>query len=442
MSIRRRTLLVSAIAISSALWASHAWAQNRSSDEYTRYELLEPGSGKFRIIYDVTAVTPGATAYYNPIRKGSEASDESVIDLMTREPLKFEVVTGAQAREGGFARADLDTSYIKVTLARPVPPNGGEGRIRILKTYKDAKSYYTEGDTIVFARPLGIRRNSVILPPGYEIVSCNVPVQVIEEPDARIGVSFIHTFPGEADLVLKARRTESLAKRAADAARSPIPTPVAGGVVGSPLGPLPGQAAPEPRRLADSNVVDMRVSERARQDREIVYFMQPPETHSFRLYHDYTETREGVDQYVNIVRAGSKSANPSAMILDTGEKLKTETLTGADLKRAIHGNIGEPIEHDTEGVVISFPPVQKGRSVRLRIEETYSDPGRYGLLGEQLIWHRAFGRPANAVLLPEGWYLTVSAVPATISQEDGKTRLDFVNPRNDEIDTYIKARRR
>ena len=29
-----------------------------------------------------------------------------------------------------------------------------------------------------------------------------------------------------------------------------------------------------------------RLSERAHQDREIVYFLQPPETHAFDLYHD------------------------------------------------------------------------------------------------------------------------------------------------------------
>jgi hypothetical protein len=437
MSPQRRVNLAGvALAFVGVVAAVPARAQNRSADEYTRYELLEPGSAKFRILYDVTAVTPGATAFYNPIRKGSEASDESVIDLMTGQPLKFEVVTGAQAREGGFSRADLDTSYIKVALARPVPPKGGEGRIRILKTYKDAKSYSVDGDTIVFARPLGIRRNSVILPAGYEVVSCSVPVQVIEEPDRRIGVSFIHTFPGEADLVLKARKIAASAKPAtADAPSGPVDA-----AAGSAPPPHPSARPSGEPVLPDLR--EIRVSDRARQDREIVYFMQQPETHAFRLYHDYTESREGIDQYVNIVRGGSKSSNPSAMALDTGEALKTETLTGEALKRAVHGNIGEPIGADTEGVVISFPAIEKGRSLRLRIEETYADPGRYGLIGGQLVWHRAFGRPANAVLLPEGWYLTVSAVPATISQEDGRTRLDFVNPRNDEIDTYIKARRR
>src|SRR5439155_23421830 len=38
------------------------------SDEYTRYELLQPGTGRFHILYEVTATTPGATRYFNPIR--------------------------------------------------------------------------------------------------------------------------------------------------------------------------------------------------------------------------------------------------------------------------------------------------------------------------------------------------------------------------------------
>lgn len=420
--MKTMTLTVLALVLS----AGPALAQNASSDEYTRYELLEPGSAKFRIIYDVTAVTPGATFYYNPIRKGSEASDESVIDRMTGEPLKFEVVTGAQARAAGFARADLEGSYIKVTLARPVPRDGGEARIRILKTYRDPASYTANGDTIVFERPLGIRRNAIVLPPGYEVVSCNVPVQVIQEADSRIAVSFIHTFPGSANLVLRARKIGK-------------PAPSQNG--DSPLFPTANSGVGQTGTPPVSPLRDIRVSERARQDREIVYFMQQPETHAFRLYHDYTESREGTDKYLNVVRPGSRASNPSAKILDTGEALKTETLRGDAIAKA-GIDIGEPITADTEVVVIRFPAVRKGHSTRLRIEETYTDPGRYGLIGDQLAWHRAFGRPANAVLLPEGWYLTTSSVPATISEQEGKIRLDYVNPRSDEIDVFIKARRR
>ena len=57
-------------------------SQNRSEDEYTRYELLAPETASFKIVYDVTAVSPGAK-FLNPIRPGSVVIDESVIDVMT-----------------------------------------------------------------------------------------------------------------------------------------------------------------------------------------------------------------------------------------------------------------------------------------------------------------------------------------------------------------------
>ena len=158
-----------------------------------------------------------------------------------------------------------------------------------------------------------------------------------------------------------------------------------------------------------------RLSERARQDREIVYFLQPPETHAFDLYHDYTESRPGVDKYLNIVRGGSKASNPSAMILDTGEQLHVETLRGSAITAA-KIDIGEPVTDATEVVVIHFPAVKQGQSVRLRIRETYTDPGRYALVGDELVWDRAFGRPANSMVLPQGWYLTNSSIPATVTE--------------------------
>lgn len=185
-----------------------------------------------------------------------------------------------------------------------------------------------------------------------------------------------------------------------------------------------------------------RLSERARQDREIVYFLQQPETHAFDLYHDYTESRTGMDRYLNVVRGGSKVSNPSALILDTGEKLVVETLRGTKITEA-QIDIGEPVTEQSEVVVIRFAPVKQGQSVRLRISETYTDPGRYGLVGEELVWDRAFGRPANAMVLPAGWYLTNCSIPATVSlTADGQVRLDFVNPRNDNVEVLVTARRR
>jgi hypothetical protein len=403
---------------------------NAAEDEYTRYELLAPDTASFKIVYDVTAVTPGAKYYFNPIRKGSIASDESVIDLMTGAPLTFKEISGQQARDAGFAGADLDTHYIQVTLARSVP-QGGQGRIRILKTYKDPKSYYKEGESVVFNRPLGIRRNAVVLPQGYELVSSNIPVQVIEERDGRINVSFMNTYPGEAPLVVKASALKhppavTPNERAPNAPSRPPASPS-----------VAGDAAPPERPLNQ-----IRVTERALQDREIVYFLKDPDTHAFSLFHDYTESREGVNKYVNVVRTGSSVSDPSATILDTGEALKTRTLTGADIARE-KIEIDERVEPDTQVVLIPFPPVKKGQSVRLRISETYTDAARYALVDGQLMWHRSFGRSRNDMVLPAGWYLTTSSIPAVISQEpDGRTRLSFWNPRPDSVDVFVKGRRR
>src|SRR5260370_9608648 len=93
---------------------------------------------------------------------------------MSGEALQFEVVSGEEARKDPLmADGDAGTSSIKVHLARPVPKDG-QGRLIILKTYKDAKSYYRDGDAIVFSRSLGIERNSVVLPAGAGLVGCNV----------------------------------------------------------------------------------------------------------------------------------------------------------------------------------------------------------------------------------------------------------------------------
>src|SRR6476661_10988707 len=75
-----------------------AAGQYISSDTYTRYELLAPETHQFKIYYEVTETRSGARFHFNPIREGSEASDESVVDLATGKPLKFEVVTGVQAK--------------------------------------------------------------------------------------------------------------------------------------------------------------------------------------------------------------------------------------------------------------------------------------------------------------------------------------------------------
>jgi hypothetical protein len=391
------------------------------ADEYTRYELLAPGSASFKIHYEVTATTAGAKVFYNPIRKGSAASDEAAYDAMLGTPLHFEVVSGAEARRDALMPdADPATDYIRVTLARPVPEHG-QGRVLIVKTYKDAKSYYLQGQTLVFNRPLGVRRNQVVLPAGYEVVGLTVPSQILTEEDGRIAVSFLHAGAGEAPLVLRAVR---------DAQVGPGARPK----------PLTTQRSWESPFLGPTE--QERLAERAHQDREIVYFLQQPETHAFSLYHDYTESRPGINGYANVVRAGSVARRPSAMVLDTGEPLHPREMSGAQL-RAANINVGETVEPSAQVVVIPFAPVQRGQTLRLRIAETYTAPASYRLEGDELVFDRSLGRPRNAVVLPAGWYCTFSAAPATVSQlPDGRVRLEYWDDRPEPVDVLLKARRR
>jgi hypothetical protein len=374
------------------------------ADGYTRYELLTPGSGKFRILYDISAVQRGARAYFNPIRKGSVASDERVIDRATGQPLSFHVVSGAAARAEGESEADPSTDYIRVDLARPVPAAGGQARIRIEKTYADPKSYRIEGGDLVFERPLGIKRNAVVLPTGYVLASCNYPSQVAQEADGRMRISFLNVTPAEAPLLIRAR---------------------------------PGRVLASPSSAAG------HIAERARQSRDIVYALRQPETHAFDLYHDYTEEQAGADHYVNVVRAGSAAESPSARNLDTGEILQAELLKGPEIAAAgLHDPELKDLAPDSEIVVFRYHRLEAGQSIRLRMSETYTDPGRYKLVGDELVFDRSFGRAYNAVVLPKGWTLTNSSAPAVVSQTpDGRTRLDFDNAGLDDVNVLITARR-
>ena len=391
------------VAVALAGFGAQAQSIPQEANGYTRYELLAPGSGKFRIIYDITAVRPGATAFFNPIRKGSIASDENVVDLASGAPLKFRQVSGEAAR-AELADADPGNDYIRVELARPVPAGGGGGRIRIEKTYEDVRSYHPDGGDVVFERSLGIKKNAVVLPRGYVLVDCNYPSQVEQEADGRIRISFLNGTPADAPLKLRA---------------------------------APGTVA------AGASSAKDKLGERAKQTRDIVYFLKDPQTHAFDLYHDYTEERPGVGTYVNVVRTGSTASNPGARNLDTGQEIPAEHLKGAEITRAgITDHDLGPVTPQTEVVVFRFAALKAGQSIRLRMSETYTDPGRYRLVGDELVFDRTFGRPANAVVLPAGWMLTNSAAPATISRtSDGRTMLQFTNPRPDELAVLITARR-
>jgi hypothetical protein len=397
-------------------------------DEYATYDLLAPETASFRTNYEVSVTTPGATMFFDRIGAGLQSapaalsSRDGVLDVMTGAPLKFQQVTGTQAKTHGFAGADPSASYIAVHLARAIPADGGQARLRIVKTYKDEKSYYREGATIVFKRSIGLPRAAFVLPAGYQLTECSVPSQVLSEADGRVRVSFMNQMPASAALVIRAKpgapTGDGAKPRALTNARSWEPPPAQG----------PTERA--------------RLTERAHQDRDIVYFLQEPSTNAFFLYHDYTESREGVDKYLNVVRTGSTVSKPSGRILDTGQELPGEILTGAQMKAAAIDPGGEEVAPDQQVVVTRFPAVKKGQSIRLRLSETYAAPQSYRLEGGEFVFERSLGRPRNSVVLPRGWYLTWLSIPGVVRQTpDGLTRVDFVNGRPDSVDVLMKGKK-
>jgi hypothetical protein len=180
-----------------------------AADEFTLYELLPPDTHSFAITYDVTITREGAQYFFNPIRPGSTATRERVIERSTGQDLKFETVTGKDAKATAPGEVSPRTPdgdlFLKVTLPGPVP-NGGQTRIRIFKTYTDAPSYYEKDGLLVFDRPLGIKRNVVVLPQGWELVSNASPAIIGTDADGRTRLSFVNDRDDQLPVKITARR--------------------------------------------------------------------------------------------------------------------------------------------------------------------------------------------------------------------------------------------
>jgi hypothetical protein len=179
-----------------------------ADDDFTLYDLLAPDTHQFAITYDVTTSREGATFFFNPIRPGSVATKERVIARATGKDLQFEVVSGKEAKTSGLVsdKTADDEQFIRVHLPGPVP-KGGETRIRIFKTYTDAASYFVDGKgRLVFTRPLGIKRNVVLLPKGWELVECGSPGIVSTDADGRVRVSFLNDRDDQLPVKIAARR--------------------------------------------------------------------------------------------------------------------------------------------------------------------------------------------------------------------------------------------
>jgi hypothetical protein len=171
-------------------------------------------------------------------------------------------------------------------------------------------------------------------------------------------------------------------------------------------------------------LMSLMQAHRAEQDREISYWLLEPETHQFRISHDFNASTPGQKSVQSVIRKGSTASNARFFDLDTGEELKSYAVDGA--------------------VQADLPkPIASGESVRIRVLETYTDAVGYRIENGEFVWDRTLGRPRNQVTLPAGWMLSQSTVPAIISLDsEGRVVCRFTNPRNDEIHVILKGRKR
>src|SRR6266481_8532644 len=179
---------------------------------------------------------------------------------------------------------------------------------------------------------------------------------------------------------------------------------------------------------------------RAEQDRDIRYLLLDPSTHQFFISHDFTVTKVGQKSVHSFVRKGSEVSPDSMMFnVDTGEPLRTHIVSGKEVNALNY----YPQPTDPDSVVVQGDlarSIQEGESVRVRVEETYTDPVGYTMQGKELVWTRTLGRPLNFVTLPDGWMLTSVNVPAVITMDaKGRATLRFTNTRNGDIAVTIRG---
>ncbi len=371
------------IVLAVALGATSSAQQTpfNAHDDYTEYTLLDPASHRFQIVYFLTQRTVGAQTVLNQTRSGSEGSAISVSDPQTGQPLKFEYKTGAELTAAGEkGTVSAEEHYIRAFLPRPVP-EGGEGRVRIQKTYLDAKSYFTQGDDIVFDRSLGIGRNSIVLPPRYVLGSSNVAAQIMALADGRVKVAFENVNTYAAAVVIRGRKT------------------------GAPV------------------ASSLRVAERAFDFAKTLYDLQDPETRRVMVRHEYVETAPGARALLTFLTRHVLTGL-AVTDMDTGKPLE--------------------VEADTRGraAVLATPLVNPSQSAHLRVSGVEQDSA-YRTEGGQLFWEKTLHEPRTTILLPAGWDVMTVSTPATVSTtREGRVAIQVYNPRPEPAALNLRASRR
>jgi hypothetical protein len=325
-----------------------------SQDAYTEYALLDPGSEAFRIKYLQEERRAGAAELVNATRGGSEGSDVEVYDPRTGKPLTFTY---------GPAKDDPETHEIRATLPIPVP-EGGIGRVLIYKTYKDARTYITEGKNIVWVRSLAGYRLGVILPKGFAFVSSNIAAQLSTTADGRLKLAFANPSGQSNPLTIHARPT------AATFAPSPF----------------------------DDMFFD---------DVKTLYDLGEPETGRYSVEQIYSDYRKGDKARLDSL---------AYLALEDVKVIDLDTAKPLTISKEAKGmaTLDVPITNDKQSVHVKITGTVKGSAYRVSKDE--------------LIFERPLKGLRNTIVLPKGWEISGVSQSATIGTDrNGRVFVALIN---------------
>jgi hypothetical protein len=322
-----------------------------TQDAYTEYAILAPGTDQFRIQFIPEEARVGATELVNATRGGSEGSNIEVYDPRTGKPLKF---TYQQDGEEHAIHAQL-----------PIPvPEGGIGRVLILKTYADPRTYKMHGDDIVWVRSLSGYRLGVLLPKGFAFISSNVAAQLTTTSDGRLKLAFANPSGQSNPVTIHARKTT---------------------------------AAFPPLKHTDMFFDDIKT----------LYDLEGPETGRIRVEQTYSDYRKG-----DKARLDSLAYLPlhdvKVIDLDTAKALA-------------------PVKEANATVVrLDVPIVDDKQSAHVKISGAVRD-GTYRVENGDLVFERTLHGLRNTVLLPDGWDVSAISQSGTIGTYNGRAFVALIN---------------
>ena len=296
----------------------------------------------------------GSTELVNATRGGSEGSDIEVFDPRTGKPMPFEYLPVPD---------DPGSHAIHAKLTIPVP-EGGVGRVIIYKTYKDARTYTTKDDDLVWVRGLSAQRFGVILPKGYSFVSSNIASQMTTTADGKLKISLTNPSGGGSPITIHAHKT---------------------GTIFPPL------------KYTDVIFDDIKT----------LYDLGAPEAHTVQVEQTYTDSRKGAKAKLDSL-AYLKLADLKVIDLDTAKALA-------------------PVK-DGSGMAakLDIPITEDKQSAHIKIVGTLKDPG-YKTESGELIFSRMLSGLRNTVWLPAGYEVSAVSQSGTIGVSQGRAFVSLIN---------------